>query len=190
MTIRYLLTVRCLVAAVLSGAWIVAAGAQPLRVQNFEGGLGLLRNCVSLGADKGYSAGINPLPLLLPSAELRFNFPNTPWDIGVAYSYIEAPYDDIDFASNETMLFGLCSHYNLRQGRKVNPFFGLAAGVAVWDCEFHKSNCGFAVEPRVGVEFVYHIRLSLACQISRRCYNALGLTVGFVIGGRPKKTPK
>lgn len=85
-------------------------------------------------------------------------------------------------------MFGVCSHYNLRQGRKVNPYFGLGAGVAWWSPSYSKA--GFAIEPRVGVEFLYHIRLSIECQISRKYYNAVGLTLGFVIGGRPKKAKK
>jgi len=172
-------------------AILSAKAAEPLRVQNFEGGIGLLRNSISLGAPSGLEAGGTALPLLLASAEVRLNLPNTPWDIGVCYSYIDAAYIDDDcpgFHGNESFMFGVCSHYNLRQGRKVNPYFGLGAGVALWDPFDGKA--GFAIEPRVGVEFLYHIRLSLECQISRKYYNAVGLTLGFVIGGRPKKPKK
>jgi len=179
-------------ALIISFASILPSGAaEPLRVQNFEGSIGLLRNCLSLGADKDSEAGVTSLPLLLASAEIRFNFPNTPWDIGVCYSHFDAPYTHpiySDFEGNGTFMIGVCSHYNLRQGRKVNPYFGLGAGIALWD-PYH-DKVGLAVEPRIGVEFVQHIRLSLECQLSRKYYNAVGLTLGFVIGGRPKKTKK
>ena len=179
-------------ALIISFTSILSAKAvEPLRVQNFEGGLGLFRNSYPINSIKGSESNVGFC--LLPSAEVRFNFPNTPWDIGVLYSYITASYlDDFDcgcFSGNESQLIGVCSHYNLRQGRKVNPFFGVAAGVSILYSHGFR-NTGFAIEPRVGVEFLYHIRLSLECQISRKHYNAVGLTLGFVIGGRPKKPKK
>ena len=172
---------------VLSIAVFPANGAEPLRVQNFEGGLGLLRLSHPLNSIKRSESNLDCV--LLPSSEVRFNFPNTPWDIGVLYSYMDASYSEEPghTADNESVLIGVCSHYNLRQGRKVNPFFGLATGVAIFSSHGFR-HTGFAVEPRIGVEFVHHIRLSLECQISRKHYNAVGLTLGFVIGGRPKKT--
>lgn len=171
----------------LSIAALSVRGAEPLRVQNFEGGIGLFRLSHPINSIKGSESYVDFC--LLPSAEIRFNFPHTPWDLGILYSYMDASYsEDLGCAAdNESVLIGVCSHYNLRQGRKVNPFFGLATGVAIFSSHGFR-HTGFAVEPRIGVEFVHHIRLSLECQISRKHYNAVGLTLGFVIGGRPKKT--
>ncbi len=176
---------------ILSATVLPSNAAEPLRVQNFEGGLSLFRLSHPINSIKGSESYVDFC--LLPSAEIRFNFPNTPWDLGVLYSYMAASYlDDTECSctsGNESLLIGVCSHYNLRQGRKVNPFFGLATGVSILNSHgFRKT--GFAIEPRVGVEFVHHIRLSLECQISRKHYNAVGLTLGFVIGGRPKKAKK
>ena len=41
--------------------------------------------------------------------------------------------------------------------------------------------------PRVGVEFIHHIRLTGQFNISRKGYNNFSLSIGFVLGGRPKK---
>lgn len=41
--------------------------------------------------------------------------------------------------------------------------------------------------PRAGVELFYHIRLTAHCMIVRHGFHTAALTIGFVIGGRPKK---
>lgn len=40
--------------------------------------------------------------------------------------------------------------------------------------------------PRIGIEFLYHIRLMAQFNICRKGYNNFSLTVGFVLGGKPK----
>ena len=179
--------------------------AKPLPVQRFEGGLGVGRLSFPLSS---YSNTERYMLLpLFPSGEIRFNIPRTAWDVGITfyslsssvyrlhgtYEYKGESYSYSYDVVNNCDLIGVCSHYNLRQGRKVNPFFGLAAGIGLSvKSELFNNNISdigshFAIEPRVGVEFLYHIRLCADIQISRKGFNTVGLTLGFAIGGRPKK---
>lgn len=89
------------------------------------------------------------------------------------------------------MALALTGDYNFRQGTKINPFVGAAWGVAfndvVGDKYFPSEGTSMLFAPRVGVELLYHIRLMAQFNISRKGYNNFSLTIGFVLGGRPKK---
>lgn len=131
--------------------------------------------------------------------EGRFNFKGTPWDCGLMLDlstarrgYEHLYNDGYDrWQSNRTLALAATSDYNFRQGTKINPFVGAALGVAlndvVGDKYFPTKGTSMLFAPRVGVEFVYHIRLMAQFNICRKGYNNVGITLGLVLGGRPKK---
>ena len=131
--------------------------------------------------------------------EGRYNFKGTPWDCGLMldistarrdYNYLFNNGND-HWQSNRTVALAATSEYNLRQGTKINPFVGAALGVAfndvVGDEYFPSNGTSLLFAPRIGVEFVHHIRLMAQFNICRTGYNNFSLTLGFVLGGRPKK---
>lgn len=132
--------------------------------------------------------------------ELRYNFKDSPFDIGMAIDIATAVYDfeffdEVCFSleqSNRTAVVSLTGDYNFLQGRKVNPFVGAGLGVA-----FHKvvhdeayplsESAKMAFTPRVGVELWRHLRFTLSAGFSSKGYNNLRLTVGYAFGGGKKK---
>lgn len=131
--------------------------------------------------------------------EGRYNFKGTPWDCGLMlgistarrdYNYLFNNGND-HWQSNRTVALAATSEYNLRQGTKINPFVGAALGVAfndvVGDEYFPSNGTSLLFAPRIGVEFVHHIRLMAQFNICRTGYNNFSLTLGFVLGGRPKR---
>lgn len=131
--------------------------------------------------------------------EGRYNFKGTAWDCGLmldlstARRGYEHLYDDRHdlWQSNRTLALAATGEYNFRQGTKINPFAGVAVGVAfndvVGDKCFPTKGTSMICAPRAGVEFIYHIRLMAQFNICRKGYNNFSLTLGFVLGGRPKK---
>lgn len=150
---------------------------------------------VPLGAYHGGKAQVSAAV----GIEGRYNFKGTPWDCGVMLDlttarrgYEHLYNDGADrWQNNRTLAFALTGDYNLRQGRKINPFVGTAVGVAfndvVGDKYFPTQGTSMIFAPWIGVEFVHHIRLTAQFNLCRKGYNNFGLTVGFVLGGRPKK---
>lgn len=131
--------------------------------------------------------------------EGRYNFKGTPWDCGLMLDlstarrgYEHLYNDGYDrWQNNRTLALAATGEYNLRQGTKINPFVGAALGVAfndvVGDKYFPSKGTSMLFAPRIGVEFIHHIRLMAQFNICRKGYNNFSLTLGFVIGGRPKK---
>lgn len=131
--------------------------------------------------------------------EGRFNFKGTPWDCGLMFDlstarrdYEHLYNDGYDrWQNNRTLGLAVTGNYNFRQGTKINPFVGMAMGVAfhdvVGDKYFPSKGTSMLFSPRLGVEFIYHIRLMAQFNICRNGYNNFSLSVGFVLGGRPKK---
>lgn len=178
----------CFISAALVGK------AESTNVQMLEGEIraGLT---VPLGAYHGGSAQVSgDLGI-----EGRYNFRNSPWDCGLMLELSTARRgfnhlydDDYDrWQSNRTLGLAILGDYNIRQGRKVNPFIGAALGVAfndvVGDKYFPTNGTSILFAPRVGVEFFHHIRLMTQFNICRKGYNNFSLTLGFVIGGRLKR---
>ncbi len=131
--------------------------------------------------------------------EGRYNFRGTPWDCGLMLELTTARYSfnhmfdhgsDL-WQSNRTLGLAFTGDYNFRQGTKINPFVGTALGVAfndaVGDKYFPLDGTAMLFAPRVGVEFLHHIRLTAQFNISRKGCNNFNLSIGFVLGGRPKK---
>lgn len=131
--------------------------------------------------------------------EGRYNFKGTPWDCGLMLDlstarrgYEHLYHDGYDrWQSNRTLALAVTSEYNLRQETKINPFVGAALGVAfndvVGDKYFQSKGVSLLFTPRIGVEFLYHIRLMAQFNICRKGYNNFSLTLGFVFGGRPQR---
>lgn len=131
--------------------------------------------------------------------EGRYNFKGTPWDCGLMLDlssarrgYEHLYHDGYDrWQNNRTLALAATGEYCFRQGTKINPFTGAALGVAfndvVGDNYFPSKGTSMIFAPRVGIEFIYHIRLMAQFNICRKGYNNFSFTLGFVLGGRPKK---
>ena len=132
--------------------------------------------------------------------DFRFNYDDTPIDFGVSLDLASIRRNRVDSQNyirelNHTNAgITLTCNYNFKQGYKINPYAGIGLGyggniVASDNLNIHKSKDynSILVTPRVGVELIYHIRFELETMISRSGFNCLNLTVGFVIGGRPRK---
>lgn len=146
----------------------------------------------------GYHTGKSQISADL-GIEGRYNFNGTPWDCGVMLELTTARHgfehlynDGLDrWQSNRTLAFALTGDYNFRQGTKTNPFVGAALGIGfndvVGDKYFPSQGTSIFFAPRVGIELLYHIRLNAQINICRKGYNNFSFTIGFVLGGRPKK---
>lgn len=146
----------------------------------------------------GYHTGKAEIGAAL-GLEGRYNFKGTPWDCGLMLdvstarrSYGHNDEDGYDgWQSNRTLAFAAIGDYNFRQGTKVNPFAGAALGLGVYDVVgdkyFETEGKTFYFAPRIGVELLHHIRLMAQFNVCRKGYNNASLSLGFVIGGRPKK---
>ena len=188
---RILLIICCL-------SWVASAYAvEPRLVRMFEfevrGGI-----TMPLG---GYRGGDNDVGLSL-GLELRYNTEELPWDCGAflqldaaSRNYYSQKYPGyVGVQTNRTWAYGITGDYNFRQGYRVNPFVGMGVGIASLDQEGDSkykditSNETFVFMPRAGIELFHHIRLTAHCMIVRRGFHTTALTIGFVIGGRPKKS--
>lgn len=146
----------------------------------------------------GYHTGKAQVSAAL-GIEGRYNVKGTPWDCGLMLDlstarrgYEHLYNDGYDrWQSNRTLALAITGEYNFRQGTKINPFAGAAMGVAfndvVGDKYFPSKGTSMIFAPRIGVEFIHHIRLMAQFNICRKGYNNFSLTLGLVLGGRPKK---
>ncbi len=99
---------------------------------------------------------------------------------------------------NNMTAYALVGEYNFRQGTRINPFVGLAAGlgkkkyIGLEDMysESFELNEGSAcfISLRAGIEVFYHVRVNLQLNLTEKAYNTSAMTVALVLGGRPKKT--
>ena len=148
----------------------------------------------------GYHGGDNDVGLSL-GLELRYNTEEQPWDCG-AFLQLDAASRNfysqnhpgyVGVQTNRIWAYGITGDYNFKQGYRVNPFVGMGVGIASLDQEGDSkyknitSTETFVFMPRAGVELFHHIRLTAHCMIVRRGFHTAALTIGFVIGGRPKK---
>lgn len=141
--------------------------------------------------------GTKTYPSLIMGLELRYNIPETKYDLGLFLELSGADhkfkFDDGSHVNqnNRTLAYGFTSHYNFRQGKKVNPFAGLALGFSSQDnvdwVFYPTHGWGYTISPRGGVELFHHLRLTAGFNITRKYFNNCFLTAGVVVGGRPKK---
>lgn len=174
----------------------VRANAQK-EVQSFEGGLNL-GVCVPVmpyhhgTSEAGFCFGVSG----------RYNFPYSEWSVGLDIQLnpmrrnFDVKHDGHSFTAdnnNRATYFLVTADYNFFQGKKVNPYVGVGMGFSVndpLDCYYDShGSTDFCFSPRVGVELLYHIRVAAGMIFTRKPYSGFFATVGFVIGGRPSKTP-
>lgn len=124
--------------------------------------------------------------------ELRYNFANTPIDIGVGRkSTILFPFKLFQGASY------ILSDYNFKKSKNLKLFTGVCLGygeimvgyspdrveydiVQKYTPEGQKN---IFVSPRFGVEIKDHFRLSVNGSFTQQYFNSIGFTIGFVLGG-------
>lgn len=138
---------------------------------------------------------LNPYPDFNVGVEVRYNLKAQPVSMGLLIEESHTAYrkgHTDDGQGNRTLLCALSGDWNFRQGQKVNPFVGLAAGAGYltnpFDYVEYADRTSHAVFiPRVGVELGYHFRTHLECLIVRKGFSNIGLSIGANIGGRPRK---
>lgn len=168
-------------------ASMTASAQQTQCVQNFEGEFFFGLNAPVGGYHGGDAVGSGSLGVIL-----RHNLKETPWDVGAFLRLDVARYkfDRLE-QGNRTLGLGVLGGYNFRQGKKVNPFVNLGVGLGCHDIVdsevYPSSGASMVAIPTVGVELFYHIRVNAYCELTRRGYNNTGVSLGVVIGGRPKR---
>ena len=172
--------------------------AQSVDVRPFEGG-------VFFGTSTplfGYHGGKNKFGGML-GLEFRCNIEDSPVDIGVLLDITSAereyslgrygdkvttvPYRQ----NNRTATAAVVCDYNFYQGKLVNPFIGIGYGACLYEAinqVIYDSNgkCMIFI-PRVGVELFRHLRITCASHLSRKGYHNVSMSIGFVLGGNPRK---
>ena len=133
--------------------------------------------------------------------ELRYNIPRTAWDCGLVlnvstavYKYDESPKTDWYWEqSNRSLNIMAIGDYNFRLGLKFNPYFGVGVGLSLYDAVnevvYESSGVSFVFRPRIGIELFRHFRIGMFSTMTKTGYNNWGISIGGVIGGRPKKEP-
>lgn len=169
-----------------------AANAEPpVRVQNFEGEIRLgISSPLKNLADEENCAGIDA------GVEVRYNLPKAPVAIGVmADLYNPRRTSDKWGGASESyggFMAGVTGEYNFRRGKNINPVACIGLGIANFnDGEFWgtdgTSNRAF-FRPKIGVELWHHLRIGFSITISDPKSSGWSMSVGAVIGGRPRKT--
>ena len=112
--------------------------------------------------------------------EGRYNFRHLPFDCGIMLDLSSAmrEYEDISpegyklSQNNRTLAIAALGEYNFRRGRKINPYAGIALGVAmndvVGDKCFPSKGTSMLFAPRIGVEFFSHLRLCTQFNLSEK----------------------
>ncbi len=165
------------------------------RVQSFEGGLAV-GGCAPIESYRDGKGQFGPVL----SLSARYNIPSTNYSVGLElqsnnihrHFAIDTP-NGIDRVenNNHSGFLVITTDYNFYQGKKVNPFVGAGIGISdnrTIDSYYDTESVNFIFVPRVGVELLYHIRVTCGFTVTRKGYNGFYTTLGFVIGGRPKKS--
>lgn len=163
--------------------------ANHVKVQNFEGE-------IDLGLTWGLSIPNEAVRGATPcfSLELRYNIKESPFACGLmisSYSPYRYHSDTVSLFGDMRwcggMLYGITGEYNLRRGKKFNPFGGISLGLGSLSGMHEKSQCMPFGRIKVGVEFIHHIRLGAELTLTQRDLCGVSANIGFVIGGRPKR---
>lgn len=132
---------------------------------------------------------------------LRYNLPKLPLDCGVFIQVLTAKrqyssyFSDIylgDYTlDNHTVGIGASCAYNLRKCAKVNPFaeIGIGVGLNFPPGDLGGNSCLTSplFMPRIGVELWHIARVNCFMEVSRRGFNNVGVGIGIVLGGRPRR---
>lgn len=196
-------TILCLAGALLFSSFSRAQeiapksfwNAQIYPVRHFEGEF-YAGATLPFGGVDGTKAHMGPAMGL----ELRYNFAQKPFDLGLLIDITTAVHQQSAGTytltqSNRTCTLGLVCDWNFAQGRKVNPYAGLGVGVGFhnvlndWIDPYGDQTATFpTLIPRIGVELFSHLRVGLSSHITARGYDNVQLSIGLVLGGRPKKS--
>lgn len=194
--------VFAMVAVMFVVAALGVSAEETVTVQKFEGELN-----VGITAPIGGAYGGKNLPGASFGLEGRYNILRTGWDCGLLFNMSYARrsfrgdvewdgtlYEDVFrvYQRNISFRFMATGGYNFRQGKKVNPYAGIAIGVAEHNANnffgIPGERCtSFSFAPRVGVELWRHLRIGASFYVGNRPYNTFVLSIGGVIGGRPRK---
>lgn len=163
----------------------------PKAVQHYEGGAFIGVN-IPMNTNSDYDSRSS----FDVGAEFRVNLKSSPFDLGgvlmirdMEYRHFSPKYE---YSSRGVIGLAVCGNFNLRQGYKVNPFIGAGAGVAYNGKNDRPSvyeGASALLLFRAGVELWYHLRVTADMCFTVRGYSCAGITVGFSLGGRPKKQP-
>lgn len=92
------------------------------------------------------------------------------------------------------VLAGIIGEYNFRRGRRCNPYLGVGAGIANFDSgEFRGADaCStrMFLRPKIEVELFHHLRINLSATIAGTKSTGWSISIGGVIGGRPRKSQR
>ena len=160
---------------------------------------GEIRGGMSLGIEPYHGGRIKPSYSY--AIEGRYNIGATGWDCGLMAGVTTSRRDYITDhvggirsgleQNNRTWIMAATGDYNFRQGNRISPYIGCGLGYGynqttnAWIYPSEGSSLVFM--PRGGVEIAGFLRLMAEFNVCRKGYNNFALTVGFVLGGRPKK---
>lgn len=179
----------CVLFCAILFSGVAVHSGEPMRVQNFEGGAYIGFSGPMFGL-----SGYNRKLAIDFGAELRYNLKKVPVSVGVFAEtyYPDRKFRDPDtpfsFQNNGGGLYGIVGEYDFRRGKLFNPYVSLGLGLGNLHKIGEDTRCVPALKLRAGIEVVHHIRLSASVIFSQRDFCGFNAHIGFVIGGRPKKT--
>lgn len=189
---RFITNVFVAVSMVISSS---AIASSPREVQGMEGEVRIGPSFALDGSPAYSHTGHMGIHL---GIELRQNIEGSPVDVGILWDLTDTRHtyrnaDRTRLSSTNSWVTSIAgiADWNFRQGYRMNPFAGIGVGIGTYDQDGHRT-CGdgynVVIIPRVGLELMHHFRVSASCHIIRRGFNTAELSVGFVFGGRPKKS--
>ncbi len=154
----------------------------------FEVGAGM-----AVGSRAGFQSMIPGPQFLL---EARTNLKDTSWDLGsqLAFGGIYHKDNSHSYATVNRFSMVAFTDYNFRYWDKICPFAGIGLGRTTIRSEFPSAtesgsaitstNPAFILNPRIGVEFFNHLRLTAEykCTFDKRS-SYFALNLGFAFGG-------
>lgn len=119
--------------------------------------------------------------------EGRYNFKKRPLDLGLEI-YCGSTLRNYDGEDQSCRIASIMifSDYNFNRGKRISPFAGLGVGVASCDVvvgSYGDEGGRYIISPRVGIEFLRHIRLTCYSRLCMKAYNNIGLSIGYAFGG-------
>ena len=120
------------------------------------------------------------------SAEVRVNIPRTNFDVGAQLSIVSDNIGNSTYRHNHHTLY---FDYNWRDiAEPITIFTGLGLGYGEIfereDGDYYAQK--FVVAPRIGVEFLSTLRLTLDSKLTSEGHYFVGLILGVVFGGWKK----
>ena len=129
-------------------------------------------------------------PSMSLGAIFKYSFDKQPWDFGLFFQMDNAKRKliDINILNHRTTSIGIIGSYNFLKFQKVSPFIGLGMGAGYnfikekGDLYYH--NWAYVFIPKCGIELYQWLRFSIYCQLSRKSYNTIGISLGVTLGGK------